>query len=103
MAVGSAHPIRGATRKRGLAAPSSDRSALSRALDDLEESTLLPERKVLYQFWARGHDVTQALLGGQLVGARDAVGGYYRSRPLLLALGLSVDQALASSMMRRAA
>jgi len=74
--------------------------AVSRALDDLEESTLLPERKVLYQFSARGHDVTQVLLGSQLTGARDAVVGYYRSRPLLLTLGLSIDEALASSMMR---
>jgi 2-oxoisovalerate dehydrogenase E1 component len=76
-------------------------AAISRALDDLEESTLLPERKVLYQFSARGHEVTQVLLGGELGEARDAVGGYYRSRPLLLSLGLSVDEALASSMMRR--
>jgi 2-oxoisovalerate dehydrogenase E1 component len=74
--------------------------ALSRALDELEESTLLPERKVLYQFSARGHDVTQALLGAQLTGRRDGVGAYYRSRPLLLSLGLSLDDALASTMMR---
>jgi 2-oxoisovalerate dehydrogenase E1 component len=76
-------------------------AAVSRALDDLEESTLLPERKVLYQFSARGHEVTQVLLGRELDGARDGVGGYYRSRPLLLTLGLSADEALASSMMRR--
>src|SRR6202789_2613186 len=74
--------------------------ATSRALDDLEESTLLPERKVLYQFSARGHEVTQVLLGGGLGEARDGVGGYFRSRPLLLAMGLSIDQALASTMMR---
>ena len=74
--------------------------AVSRALDDLEETRLLPERKVLYQFSARGHDVTQVLLGRQLTGARDGVGAYYRSRPLLLTLGLSVDEALASTMMR---
>ena len=42
------------------------RVAVSRALDDLEESILVPERKVLYQFSARGHDVTQALLGAHL-------------------------------------
>ena len=77
------------------------RVAVSRALDDLEESTLLPQRKVLYQFSARGHEVTQVLMGLALTGAKDAVGGYYRSRPLLLTLGLSVDDALASSMMRR--
>jgi 2-oxoisovalerate dehydrogenase E1 component len=74
--------------------------AASRALDDLEESTLLPQRKVLYQFSARGHELTQVLLGHQLVGSRDGVGAYYRSRPLLLSLGLTLEEALASSMMR---
>jgi 2-oxoisovalerate dehydrogenase E1 component len=74
--------------------------AISRALDDLEENALLPERKVLYQFSARGHDVTQVLLGTHLTGVRDGVGAYYRSRPLLLTLGLTIDEALASTMMR---
>jgi 2-oxoisovalerate dehydrogenase E1 component len=73
---------------------------VSRALDELEESRLLPERKVLYQFTARGHDVTQALLGEMLTGARDGVGVYYRSRPLMLSLGLTIEDALASTMMR---
>jgi len=72
----------------------------SRALDALEESRLVPERKVLYQFTARGHDLTQVLLGAQLTGPRDAVAPYYRSRPLALALGLGVEEALASTMMR---
>jgi 2-oxoisovalerate dehydrogenase E1 component len=72
----------------------------SRALDALEESRLVPERKVLYQFTARGHDLTQVLLGARLTGQRDAVAPYYRSRPLALALGLSVEEALASTMMR---
>ena len=74
--------------------------AASRALDDLEESTLLPQRKVLYQFSARGHELTQVLLGSQLTGSRDGVGAYYRSRPLLLSLGLGLEEALASTMMR---
>ena len=72
----------------------------SRALDDLEESRLYPQREVLYQFSARGHELTQVLLAHELTGARDAVATYYRSRPLVLALGLSLDDALASSMMR---
>jgi 2-oxoisovalerate dehydrogenase E1 component len=76
-------------------------AAISRALDDLEESVLLPARKVLYQFSARGHEVTQVLLGSQLTGVRDALCGYYRSRPLMLSLGLSLDEALSSTMMRR--
>ena len=46
-------------------------AAISRALDDLEETTLLPQRKVLYQFSARGHEVTQVLLGA---GARRGPG-----------------------------
>ncbi len=73
---------------------------LSRALDRMEETRLVPERRVLYQFSARGHDLTQALLGLQLTGLRDAVAPYYRSRPLALALGLSAQEALASTMMQ---
>src|SRR5580658_340632 len=72
----------------------------SRALDELEEGRLVPARKVLYQFTARGHDVTQALLAQLLTGFGDAAAVYYRSRPLMLALGLSLDDALASTMMR---
>lgn len=71
---------------------------LSRALDDLEETGLLPEKKILYQFSARGHELGQILLGTMLTGRRDAVSGYYRSRPLLLTLGLSVTNALKSGM-----
>src|ERR1700730_5507096 len=74
--------------------------ATSRALDDLEESTLLPERKVLYQFSARGQELPQVLLATQRTGPRDGVGAYYRSRPLLLSLGLRLEDALASTMMR---
>ncbi len=73
---------------------------VSRALDALEETRLVPERKVLYQFCARGHDVTQVLLGQRLNGRRDAVAPYYRSRPLALTLGVSAEEALASTMMR---
>ena len=73
---------------------------VSRALDALEETRLVPDRKVLYQFCARGHDVTQVLLGMQLTGKRDAVSPYYRSRPLALTLGLPAEEALASTMMR---
>ncbi len=73
---------------------------LSRALDALEETVLVPERKVLYQFSARGHDMAQVLLGLHLTDPNDAVCGYYRSRPLLLALGVPPEEALGSSMAR---
>ena len=69
----------------------------SRALDSLEESVLVPARKVLYQFSARGHDLAQVLLGLQLRDG-DAACGYYRSRPLLLALGVPLADALGSGM-----
>jgi len=72
----------------------------SRALDELEEARLYPQRKVLYQFSARGHELPQALLAQELNGQRDGIASYYRSRPLLLALGLPLEQALASTMMR---
>ena len=73
---------------------------VSRALDALEEKTLVPEKKVLYQFSARGHDMAQILLGLGLDHRHDAACGYYRSRPMLLALGVAVEDALGSSMAR---
>ena len=72
----------------------------SRALDDLEESRLLPQRQVLYQFSARGHDFAQILLGLELTDPRDGVTVYYRSRPLMLALGLDLEEAAAGPLAR---
>lgn len=78
----------------------------SRALDDLEETTnrtragVPREHLVLYQFSARGHEVAQCLLGRMLDHAHDAAGAYYRSRPLLLSVGLPLEDALASPLGR---
>src|SRR6201997_4708255 len=72
----------------------------SRALDDIEESRLLPERKVLYQFSARGHDFAQILLGLRLTDPHDGVTVYYRSRPLMLALGVALEDAAAGPLAR---
>jgi 2-oxoisovalerate dehydrogenase E1 component len=69
----------------------------SRAMDELEEIRLVPEKKVLYQFSARGHDMAQVILGMQLKDG-DAACGYYRSRPMLLALGVPLADALGSGM-----
>jgi len=71
---------------------------VSRFLDDTEEQRLVPEKKVLYQFSARGHDVAQAILGQQLTHPHDAASAYYRSRPLLLSLGLSIADGFAGPM-----
>jgi 2-oxoisovalerate dehydrogenase E1 component len=72
----------------------------SRALDDIEESKLLPERKVLYQFSARGHDFAQILLGMRLTDPHDGATVYYRSRPLMLALGVTLEDAAAGPLAR---
>src|SRR6202789_120313 len=97
----SAHP-----KTSGTNAPALDwrrvayHTLVSRALDELEEKTLVPERKIFYQFSARGHDMAQIMLGLQLTDPNDAICGYYRSRPILLALGASPVDALGSSMAR---
>jgi len=79
---------------------------VSRALDDIEETTnknranVPREHVVLYQFSARGHDVAQVILGSFIDHPHDAASAYYRSRPLLLALGLGIDDALGSPLGR---
>ncbi|HET9455641.1 MAG TPA: thiamine pyrophosphate-dependent enzyme, partial [Gemmatimonadaceae bacterium] len=79
---------------------------VSRALDDLEEETnrnkakVPKEHLVLYQFSARGHDMAQTILGSLLTHPHDAASAYYRSRPLLLSLGLPIDDALGSPLGR---
>src|SRR6185295_17432035 len=79
---------------------------VSRGLDDIEEETnrnrtkVPKEHLVLYQFSARGHDVPQTILGSLLTHPQDGVSAYYRSRPLLLALGLSIEDAFASPLGR---
>jgi 2-oxoisovalerate dehydrogenase E1 component len=79
---------------------------VSRALDETEEAVnrnraSVPwEHLVLYQFSARGHDMAQAILGSLLDHAHDAAGAYYRSRPLLLTLGLSIEDGFASPLGR---
>ena len=70
----------------------------SRGLDDTEENRLIPEKKVVYQFSARGHDLAQIILGSMLDGEHDAAGAYYRSRPLLLTLGLTLEDAFAGPL-----
>src|SRR5436190_22241700 len=79
---------------------------VSRGLDDLEEETNRNRTKVpkdhlvLYQFSARGHEVPQTILGSLLTHRRDGASAYYHSRPLLLSLGLSIDDALGSPLGR---
>jgi 2-oxoisovalerate dehydrogenase E1 component len=72
----------------------------SRAMDAIEEQHLVPGKKIFYQFSARGHDMAQVLLGLHLTHPKDAICGYYRSRPILLSLGVKLEDALGSAMGR---
>jgi 2-oxoisovalerate dehydrogenase E1 component len=70
----------------------------SRTMDDLEERNLYPKKLVPYQFSARGHELCQVLLGSLLTHPHDIVSAYYRSRPILLSLGLAPEDGFASSL-----
>jgi len=73
---------------------------LSRALDEFEMRELYETKRVAYQFSARGHELSQALVGRLLTGPMDAATVYYRSRPFLHALGLDLEDALAAVLGR---
>src|SRR4030042_3639436 len=75
---------------------------LSRKLDLLEVQELTPQGKIKYQFSSAGHELAQVLLAQALTHPHDAATVYYRSRPFLLACGLSASDALAAGMARSA-
>lgn len=75
-----------------------DLMLLSRSIDELEENELVPAKKILYQFSARGHELAQIVLGMHLTHPHDAASAYYRSRPLMLTLGLTPEDAIATGM-----
>jgi 2-oxoisovalerate dehydrogenase E1 component len=72
----------------------------SRAVDQIEEEELAPQGQVTYQFSSKGHELAQILLGLALDQGRDAAGVYYRSRPFMLASGLTPREAFAADMAR---
>jgi 2-oxoisovalerate dehydrogenase E1 component len=73
---------------------------LSRKLDLLEVQQLAPQGKVMYQFSSAGHELAQVLVAHAITHPHDGVTLYYRSRPFMLARGLSVADALAAGMAR---
>jgi 2-oxoisovalerate dehydrogenase E1 component len=73
---------------------------LSRQIDNLEIERLVPAGKVKYQFSAGGHELPQVLLAQALNHPNDAASVYYRSRPFMLASGLTPAEALAADMAR---
>jgi 2-oxoisovalerate dehydrogenase E1 component len=73
---------------------------LNREIDRVEREQHGVRQSSLYQFSAAGHDVAQVLLGLTLTHQGDGVSVYYRSRPLMLALGFTAEDALAASLGR---
>lgn len=73
---------------------------LSREMDRLEVEQLTPQGKVKYQFSAGGHELAQVLLALHMDHPHDAATVYYRSRPFLLASGLTPVEAFAAGMAR---
>ncbi len=73
---------------------------LSREIDRLETEDLTPKGEVKLQLPAVGHEVPQILLARALSHPKDAVTAYYRSRPFLLAGGLTPREALAGALGR---
>jgi 2-oxoisovalerate dehydrogenase E1 component len=95
-----------------LANPSTDwwlsvleRALISRAMDDLEVTPgYRPnpdkplEGKLKFQFGAKGHEIPQLVAAALLNHQHDGATVYYRSRPLMLGVGLSPFEAFASNM-----
>lgn len=70
----------------------------SRCLDLIEENELAPKGLIAYQFSARGHELVQVLMATALTHPHDAATVYYRSRPFVLAAGLTVTETLLGGM-----
>ena len=70
----------------------------SRRLDELEERELAPSGKIAYQFSSRGHELSEVLMALALTHPHDAASVYYRSRPFMLAAGVTLTEALAGGM-----
>lgn len=68
---------------------------ISRLIDTIEEEELAKARQVLYQFSARGHELGQIILAHYLNNEHDGATVYYRSRPFVLAAGMTIEEAFA--------
>jgi 2-oxoisovalerate dehydrogenase E1 component len=82
-----------------------ERALISRAMDDLEVTKdYRPnpdkplEGKLKFQFGAKGHEIPQLIAAALLNHPHDAATVYYRSRPLMLGVGLTPFEAFASNM-----
>lgn len=73
---------------------------LSREIDRAEVEHLTPPAKVKLQLSAVGHELPQILLALEMVHPHDAASAYYRSRPFVLASGLTLREAFAGALAR---
>lgn len=71
---------------------------ISRLIDIIEEQELAPKGLVLYQFSARGHELAQIIMAQYLNNPHDAATVYYRSRPFVLAAGMTIEEAFAGPL-----
>ncbi len=72
----------------------------SRAIDEFQEQKLAPAGSIPYQFSAKGHELSQVLLGLALTHPHDAATVYYRSRPFMLTCGLTPREVFAADLAR---
>jgi len=72
----------------------------SRTMDIIEETDLAPSGKVTYQFSARGHELAQIIVGRALRQGHDGATVYYRSRPFVLAAGMTLEEGFAGPLAR---
>lgn len=71
----------------------------SRIMDTIEETELAPSGKVTYQFSAKGHELAQVLLAAALgESGHDGATVYYRSRPFVLAAGMTLEEGFAGPL-----
>lgn len=72
----------------------------SRLIDTLEEEEFAPAGKVTYQFSAKGHELSQAILAQVLRQGHDAATVYYRSRPFVIGAGMTYEESFAGPLAR---
>lgn len=72
----------------------------SRAIDIIEETELAPSGQVTYQFSAKGHELSQAILAHHMQHGRDGATVYYRSRPFVIGAGMSFEESFAGPLAR---
>jgi len=67
----------------------------SRIIDTIEEKELAPQGKILYQFSSTGHELAQIMMAQFLTNPHDCATVYYRSRPFVLAAGMTIEESFA--------